>query len=111
MTSPLWLLTVRRLQRLAESGITGFRQVLSQLFGCEARALVVVSQHLAHGADAMARHSLKLGEDGKHLFHRLRRPGQERPEAMADEADDAPFDDESEAAAETPKRIGPRARR
>ena len=97
MTSPLWLLTTRRLQGLAESGISGFRQVLAQLYGKETRALVVVSRSLAERAGAMARHSLKVGEDGRDVFHRLRGSGAGKE--LAD-GDDAAFGD-AEAADET----------
>ena len=72
MTSPLWFLTARRLQRLASGGISGFRQVVTQLYGREARAVAVVSQQVAVGAGDVVRLSLKLGEEGIDAYHRIR---------------------------------------
>ncbi|MDP6707030.1 MAG: cation:proton antiporter [Alphaproteobacteria bacterium] len=115
MSSPLWLLTERRLQRLAAGGISGFRQVLAQLYRKETRAIVVVSRYVATGAGDVARHSLKLGEDGKDLYHRLRGRGGGQPAEPEDTSGDAAFDDDgagpttAEPAEEAPKRIAPDA--
>jgi CPA2 family monovalent cation:H+ antiporter-2 len=115
MSSPLWLLTERRLQRLAAGGISGFRQVLAQLYRKETRALVTVSRYVAASAGEVARHSLKLGEDGKDLYHRMRGRGGEQPAEPEDRSGDAAFDDDAagptpaEPAEEAPKRITPGA--
>ncbi len=72
MTSPLWLMTARRLSRLTWSGLDGVRQVLSRLFARESRALVVAGRGAVTGANVAVRASLRLGDKGAEAFHRLR---------------------------------------
>lgn len=72
MTSPLWLMTARRLSRLTWSGLDGVRQVLSRLFARESRALVVAGRGAVTGANVAVRASLRLGDKGAEAFYRLR---------------------------------------
>ena len=48
------------------------RQVATQLYSREARAVAVVSQQVAVGAGDVVRLSLKLGEEGIDAYHRIR---------------------------------------
>ncbi len=81
MTSPLWLMTARRLSELTWTGISGVRQLLGLVYAPETRALAVASRGALVGCNEAMRATLRLGEQGVEAYQRLRQgQGEETPE-------------------------------
>ena len=68
VTSPLWLITARRLQRVAWRRITTFRQLWKQIYGKETNAVVVASGRAVTGT---VKFTLSLGAHGSDAFHKM----------------------------------------
>ncbi len=93
VTSPLWLVTARRLHNLASGGISSLGELLDQVYGHEAR-LVAVTSGRAY------RLSYRLGAGALRVVNRL------RPHPAADSAPAEP-----PPCAATAKRRAPRRRK
>ncbi len=112
MISPFWLVTARRMERVQWHRVLSLRQLLRALYGRETRAVVAASNR---AVAETRKFSLRLGDRGTDLYHRMRGKSEtatedgkaeaETAEAAADAVFAAPVDEApAEAEPDEPER-------
>ena len=96
MISPFWLVTARRMERVKWQRVLSLRQLFRALYGRETRAVVAVSNR---AVAETKRFSLRLGDRGADLYHRMRRT---TDTAKEDKAEAEPVEAAADAAFPTP---------
>ncbi len=82
VTSPLWLLTARRLHNVAWRRIDSFRQLWQQIYGRETDAVVAASGRAVSGTVKLTR---SIGAHGSGAINRVLSKGEAEEETEADD--------------------------
>ena len=97
MISPFWLVTARRMERVQWQRVLSLRQLLRALYGRETRAVVAASNR---AVAETRKFSLRLGDRGADLYHRMR--GKAETAAEDDKAEAEPAEAAADAIFPTP---------
>lgn len=111
VTSPLWLLTARRLERFNWRGFYSPQRLMLVLLGRRSRTISTASGAMIHASgwavSGARRYSLSLGHKGRDLYHRMAQR-EDWDELAAQEAErPAPVRDREDAEPEERETDGP----